>query len=120
MSPLSLLLGVPNVKTIYKKSWPETLFQLRTFTFTPFFNVKWGYLTTKALYLLYISIIDDPKEGDNQCGGDCVIYSVCLSVILFVCKKNSKSYGQILMKFSENVYNDTRKTRFNFGGDLDH
>ena len=27
-------------------------FQLLTFTFEPFFNVKWGYLTTKALYLL--------------------------------------------------------------------
>ena len=35
------------------KSRPETLLlQLLTFTFDPFFNVKWGYLTTKALYLL--------------------------------------------------------------------
>ena len=52
ISPLSLLLGVPNVKTTYTKSRPETIFQLLTFTFDPFFNVKWGYLTTKALYLL--------------------------------------------------------------------
>ena len=36
----------------YRKSWPETLFQLLIFTFDPFFNVKWGYLTTKTLYLL--------------------------------------------------------------------
>ena len=50
--PLSLLLGIANVKTTYRKSWPETLFQLLTFTFDPFFNVKYGYLTTKALYLL--------------------------------------------------------------------
>ena len=34
------------------KSRPETHFQLLTFTFDPFFNVKWGYLTTKALCLL--------------------------------------------------------------------
>ena len=34
------------------KSRSETLFQLLTFTFDPFFNVKWGYLTTKASYLL--------------------------------------------------------------------
>ena len=50
--PLSLLLGVPKVKTTYTKSRPETIFQLLTFTFDPFFNVKWGYLTTKALCLL--------------------------------------------------------------------
>ena len=42
----------PNVKTSDRKSWPETLFQLLTFTFDPFFNVKLGYLITKALYLL--------------------------------------------------------------------
>ena len=44
--PLSLLLGVPNVKTTYTKSRPETLFQLLTFTFDPFFDVMWAYLTT--------------------------------------------------------------------------
>ena len=49
--PISLLLGVPKVKTTYRKSRPETIFQLLTFTFNPFFNVKWGYLTTKALCL---------------------------------------------------------------------
>ena len=36
-------------------------------TFDPFFNVNWGYLTTKALYLLLISIIIDPKVGDKYC-----------------------------------------------------
>ena len=39
--PLSLLLGVPNVKTTDTKSRPESIFQLLTFTFDPFFNVKW-------------------------------------------------------------------------------
>ena len=48
----ALLLGVPNVKTTKRKSMPETLFQLLTFTFDPFFNVKSGYLTTKPLYFL--------------------------------------------------------------------
>ena len=52
ISPLSLLLRVPNVKKTNLNSRPETLFQLLTFTFDPFFNVKWGYLTTKSLYLL--------------------------------------------------------------------
>ena len=51
-SPLSLLLGVPNVKTTYTKSRPETILKLLTFTFDPFFNVKWGHLTSKALNLL--------------------------------------------------------------------
>ena len=51
ISPLSLLLGVCNVKTNYGKSWPGNLFQLLTLTFDPFFNVKWGHLSTKALYL---------------------------------------------------------------------
>ena len=49
---LYLLLGVPDVKTTYRKSRPETHFQFLAFTFDPFFNIKWGYLTTKALYLL--------------------------------------------------------------------
>ena len=50
--PLSLILGVPKVKMTYTKSRPETIFKLLTFTFDPFFNVVWGYLTTKALCLL--------------------------------------------------------------------
>ena len=56
-----------------KKSWPETLFQLLTFTFDSFFNVKWGYLTTKALYLIQFSIITDSKAGDNHCGSGLVL-----------------------------------------------
>ena len=56
---------VPNVK---RKSRPKTLFQLLTFTFDPFFNVKWGYLTAKALYLFWFSIITDSKVGDNHSG----------------------------------------------------
>ena len=31
----------------FRKSWPETLLQLLTLTFDPFFNIKWGYFTTK-------------------------------------------------------------------------
>ena len=38
-----------NVKTTERKPWLETLFQSLTFTFDPFFIVKLGYLTTKAL-----------------------------------------------------------------------
>ena len=74
ISSLSSLLGVPNVKTSYRKSWPETLFLLLTFTFDPFLNVKWGYLTTKALYLLYFSIITDPQAGDSRCSSCLVLY----------------------------------------------
>ena len=64
---------VPNVKTTYRKSWPETLFQLLTFNFDLFFNVKWGYLHTKTLYLIQFSIITDPKAGDNCCGSGFVL-----------------------------------------------
>ena len=49
----------------YRKSWPGNLFQLLTLTFDPFFSVKWGHLTTKALYLPYFSYITDPKAQDN-------------------------------------------------------
>ena len=52
IAPLSLLLGVPNVKTTYTTSWPGTILKLLTFTFDPFFNVKWGHLTSEALNLL--------------------------------------------------------------------
>ena len=51
ISPLSLQLGVWNVKTTYRKSWPGNLFQLLTLTFDPIFSVKWGRLTTQGLYL---------------------------------------------------------------------
>ena len=50
--PLSLLIWVLNLKTTHTKSRSETIFQLVTFTFDPFFNVKWGYRTTKALCLI--------------------------------------------------------------------
>ena len=58
------------MKVTYRKSWPEALFQLLTFTFDYFFNVKRDYLTTTALYLLYFSIITDP--GDNHCSSGLV------------------------------------------------
>ena len=67
--------------TTYRKSWPETLFQLLNFTFDPSFNVKWGYLTTKALYLLEFSIITDPKAGDNCCGSGVVATKYPLGMI---------------------------------------
>ena len=41
--------------------------------FDPFFNVKWGYLTTKALYSLLFSTITDSKAGDNRCGSGLVL-----------------------------------------------
>ena len=46
---LSLLLGVPKVKTTCTKSRPETIFQLLTFTFDPFFNVK-GLMSPLVLH----------------------------------------------------------------------
>ena len=49
ISPLSLLLRLPNVKTTYRKSWPETLFQLLTFTFDPFFQCQVGLSYYKGL-----------------------------------------------------------------------
>jgi len=43
---------------------------------------------------------------------------VCLSVCLSVCQQdNSKSYGQIFLKFSGNVGNSNNYQWFNFGGD---
>ena len=55
---------------------PDTLFQLLTFTFDPFFNVKWGYITTKALYLLWFSIITYSKVGDNRCSSGLVFLQI--------------------------------------------
>ena len=51
---ISLIIATrgPKCEKTSRKSWLETLCQLLTFTFDPSFNVKWGYLTTKALYLL--------------------------------------------------------------------
>ena len=58
------------MKATYMKSRPETIIQLLTFTFDPFFNVNRGYLTTKALFL----IITDSKVGDNRCGSGLVVF----------------------------------------------
>ena len=41
------------MKMTYTKSRPETIFQLLTFTFDPFFNVKWGYLTIQRPYVSF-------------------------------------------------------------------
>ena len=76
ISPLSLLLGVPNVKTTYTKSRPETILKLLIFTFEHYFNVKWGHLTSKALNLLSFSIFTDSKAGDNCCGSGLVIFEI--------------------------------------------
>ena len=73
--PLSLLLGVPKMKITYTKSRPETIFQLLTFTFDPFFNVKWGYLTTKALCLFSSSLFLILRwEIINFCGSGLVTF----------------------------------------------
>ena len=60
------------MKTTYRKSWPGNLFQFPDFD--PFFSVKWGHLTTRALYLHYFSYITEPKVGDNCCGSALVFY----------------------------------------------
>ena len=39
---------------------------------------------------------------------------------LFICRNNSKIYGQSLMKFSENVNNGLGKRWFDFSCDPDH
>ena len=49
---LIIATGCSKCENNLRKSRPETLFQLLTFTFDLFFNVKSGYLTTKALYFL--------------------------------------------------------------------
>ena len=64
--------GVWNVKTTYRKSRAGNLFQWLTLTFDPFFSVKWGNLTTKALYLPQCSYFTDPKVGDNYCSSGLV------------------------------------------------
>ena len=61
------------MKTAFRKSWPETLFLLLNMSFDPFFNIKWGHLTTKALYPLQFSIMADPKAGDNHCGSNLIL-----------------------------------------------
>ena len=42
ISLLPMLLGVRNVKTTCKKSWPGSLFQLLHLIFNPCFKFKWG------------------------------------------------------------------------------
>ena len=51
ISPLSLVLGVRNGKTAYRKSWPENLLPVSNLTFDPCFKVKCGHRTKKLLYL---------------------------------------------------------------------
>ena len=41
-SPLSWVLGVDNMKTTCRKSWPANLWQVTNLTFDQCFNVKWG------------------------------------------------------------------------------
>ena len=83
IAPLLLLLGVPNGKT-YSKSRPETILKLLTFTFDPFFNVKWGYLISKALNL---SIFTDSMAGDNCCGSGFVCTKMLILRIFYYLNK---------------------------------
>ena len=50
ISTLPLLLGVWDVKTICRKSWPGNLSHVLNLTFDPCFKVKWGHIT-KTLFL---------------------------------------------------------------------
>ena len=50
---LLMLLGVPNVKATYQKSWPENLFHMLNLTFDPSYKVKWGYHTKLSSHLPY-------------------------------------------------------------------
>ena len=51
ISPLPLLLGVWDVKTIFRKSRPWNISQVLNLTFDPCFKVKWGHHTKTSLYL---------------------------------------------------------------------
>ena len=53
ISPLPLLLGAWDVKTICRKSRPGNLSQVLNLTFDPCFKVKWGHNTKMSLYLRY-------------------------------------------------------------------
>ena len=94
------------MKTTYTKSRPETIFQLLTFTFDPFFNVKWGYLTTKTLCLLWFSIITDSKVGDNRCGSGLVFTSVVRKRTqkqILDREMDTETIGVVLHLFSETL-----------------
>ena len=52
---LSLLLGVPKVKTTYTKSRPETIFQLLTFTFDPPSSMSSGVILLQRPYVSFSS-----------------------------------------------------------------
>ena len=52
ISPFSLLVRDSECATPYWKLSPGTLFQMLNLTVDPFFNVKWGHLTTKTLQIL--------------------------------------------------------------------
>ena len=53
ISPLPLLLGVWDVKTICRKSRPWNISQVLNLTFNPCFKVKWGHHNKVPLYLPY-------------------------------------------------------------------
>ena len=59
MSPLSLVLGVWNVRTTCRKSWPSNLFWVLNFTFDPCFKVKFSHPTKRP----YISLIIGPQAS---------------------------------------------------------
>ena len=49
ISPLLLALGLPNMKTTYRKSRPENLLQVSNLTSEICCKVKWGHHAKKAL-----------------------------------------------------------------------
>ena len=53
ISPLSLVLGVWNGKTISWKSWSANILQVSNLTSAPCFKVMWGHHAKSALYLPY-------------------------------------------------------------------
>ena len=54
-NPLPLLIGVRNVKTTYRKSWPENLFQVLNLTLDHCFKVRWGHHTKHSCISLIIA-----------------------------------------------------------------
>ena len=94
-------------------------FQLLTLTFDPFFSVKWGRLTAKALYLSYY--LPPAAKGHSREIIKRLLYvhacvRVCVSLSCFNINLNfSFIYKDIFSKFAVNVYGFENVFVENFG-----
>ena len=69
-------------------------------TFDPFFNVKWGHPTTKALDLPWIAIITDPKGVHKYCGSCLIQHTLSISSFsktgLYALQKRKKKQEKLV------------------------